>query len=477
MVAEVVPMPKKKIGSQTPSKSVILPYDAKKSLGHEAIEIYEKSGRTAYDWQRFLVDAIMARNNDDLWTHMMFGFSVPRQNGKNEVIAIRELWGLINGERILHTAHRTTTSAAAFNRLLSILEEAGYEEGTHFHKIKAAGREHIEFVIGRGRIDFRTRSSTGGLGESFDLLVIDEAQEYTDDQRSALMYTTSASPNPQTIMIGTPPTPISSGTVFMKYRENVLYGALEDSGWAEWSVDKESDPRDKELWYQANPSLGLRVSERNIQAEVGNDDLDFNIQRLGLWIQYNQKSAISENEWKELHVDTLPKLKGKLFVGIKYGHDGTNVAMSIAVKTEDDKVFVEAIDCQSIRNGNDWIIHFLRKADVQQVVVDGANGQQILSDAMKLAKLKPPILPTVREVIQANAMFEQAVYQQTIAHRSQPSLFQVVTNCEKRPIGTQGGFGYKSQYEDYDIALMESMILAHWACVEAKEPKKQKIRY
>src|SRR5690554_6326923 len=109
MGAEVVPMPKKKIGSQTPTKSVILPYDAKKSLGREAIEIYEKSGRTAYDWQRFLVDAIMARNNDDLWTHMMFGFSVPRQNGKNEVIAIRELWGLINGECILHTAHRTTT--------------------------------------------------------------------------------------------------------------------------------------------------------------------------------------------------------------------------------------------------------------------------------------------------------------------------------------------------------------------------------
>src|SRR5690554_3016736 len=475
MSAEVIPMkPKKRIGSQEPTRSVILPYEY--SLGNEAIKIYEKSKRKAFDWQKFLVDAILALNDEGLWTHMTFGFSVPRQNGKNEVIAIRERYGLEKGERILHTAHRTTTSAAAFNRLLAILEESGLEEGEDFHKIKATGRESIE-LVGGGRIDFRTRTSTGGLGESFDLLVIDEAQEYTDDQRSALMYTIAASPNPQTIMIGTPPTPISSGTVFTKYRENALYGSLEDAGWAEWSVDKESDPHDKELWYQANPSLGLRVSERNIQSEVGNDDLDFNIQRLGLWIQYNQKSAISENEWKELHVDTLPKLKGKLFVGIKYGHDGTNVAMSIAVKTEDDKVFVEAIDCQSIRNGNDWIIHFLRKADVQQVVVDGANGQQILSDAMKLAKLKPPILPTVREVIQANAMFEQAVYQQTIVHRSQPSLFQVVTNCEKRPIGTQGGFGYKSQYEDYDIALMESMILAHWACVEFKEPKKQKIRY
>lgn len=463
-----------RIGEQTPTRSLILPYD--KSLGAEAITLYEKSGREAFDWQRFLIDAILAKNDQGLWVHMNFGYAVPRQNGKNEVVAIRELKGLEDGERILHTAHRTTTSAAAFNRILSILEEMGYEEDTDFHKIKATGRESIELHDG-GRIDFRTRTSTGGLGESFDLLVIDEAQEYTDDQRSALMYTIAASPNPQTIMTGTPPTPISSGTVFTTMRDNALYGASEDTGWAEWSVDKQSDVRDKDLWYQANPSLGLRVSERNIQAEVGNDDIDFNIQRLGLWIQYNQKSVISEGEWEELHVDSLPKLKGKLFVGIKYGYDGTNVAMSVAVKTVDDKIFVESIDCQSIRAGNGWMIHFLRNADVQQVVIDGANGQQILAEAMKQAKLKKPVLPTVKEIILANSMFEQALFAQTIQHKSQPSLYQVVTNCDKRNIGTSGGFGYRSQIEENDIALMESMILAHWACSEAKEVKKQKIRY
>lgn len=463
-----------RIGEQTPTRSLILPYD--ESSGAEAIELYEKSGRTAYDWQKFIIDAILAKNKDGLWTHMNFGYSVPRQNGKNEIIAIRELKGLYDGEKILHTAHRTTTSAAAFNRILAILEESGLEEQTDFNKIKATGRESIE-LIGFGRIDFRTRTSTGGLGESFDLLVIDEAQEYTDDQRSALMYTIAASPNPQTILTGTPPTPISSGTVFTKLRENALYGNVENSGWAEWSVDKQSDVRDKDLWYQANPSLGLRVSERNIQAEVGDDDIDFNIQRLGLWIQYNQKSAISENEWKELNVDTLPKLKGKLFVGIKYGYDGTNVALSVAVKTEDDNVFVESIDCQSLRNGNGWMVHFLRNANIQQVVIDGANGQQILAEAMKQSGLKAPVLPTVKEIILANSMFEQALFQQEIQHMNQPSLFQVVTNCDKRNIGTGGGFGYRSQVEENDIALMESMVLAHWLAANDKPKKKQKIRY
>lgn len=464
----------KRIGSQTPTKSVISPYT--KTLGDKSIKLYQASKRTAYKWQKYILDAILAVNNEGLWTHVKFGLSVPRQNGKNEVVAIREFIGLIRGERILHTAHRTTTSGTAFNRLLTIMEEAGLEEGEDYTKIKAIGREHIQ-LIGGGKIDFRTRTSTGGLGESFDLLVIDEAQEYTDDQESALKYTIAASPNPQTILIGTPPTPISSGTVFTNLRNATLEGSNEDTGWAEWSVEEESDVRDVDLWYQTNPSLGLRLTERTIRSEVGDDDLDFNVQRLGLWVKYNQKSVISANEWEELKIDKLPKLKGKLFVGIKYGHDGTNVAMSIAVKTVDGDIFVEVIDCQSVRNGNAWIIAFLKQADIQEVVIDGASGQNILASEMKDARIKKPILPTVKEIIVANSTFEQGLFQQTIKHRGQPSLSQVVTNCDKRNIGSSGGFGYRSQIEENDISLMDSMILAHWACHDAKPVKKQKISY
>lgn len=475
-MAVVIPMkkPDKRIGRQKPTREVILPF--KKTLAHEALEFYGESGRTAYKWQKYLLDAILAINNDGLWVHTRFGFSVPRQNGKNEVIAMRELRGLKRGERILHTAHRTTTSAAAFNRLLEIMEEAGLEEGEDYTKIKAIGREQIVLKYG-GRIEFRTRTTTGGLGESFDTLIIDEAQEYTDDQEAALKYTIAASENPQIIMVGTPPTPYSSGTVFTKYRNNVLEGTLEDAGWAEWSVEEESDVRDISLWYETNPSLGIRLTERTIRAEVGDDEIDFNIQRLGLWIKYNQKSAISENEWLALKVKARPVFRGPLYVGIKYGHDGVNVALSIAVRTLSSKIFVEAIDCQSVRSGNDWIIGFLKNADVVSVVVDGASGQNILAAEMKDAGLKKLVLPTVKEIIIANSLWEQGIFQQSVCHNDQPSLTQVAINCEKRSIGTSGGFGYRSQIEEYDIALMDSVILAHWACHNSKPPKKQKISY
>ena len=95
-----------------------------------------------------------------------------RRNGKNEIAAIRELYGLKQGESILHTAHRTTTSRAAWERLCHLLDKAKIP----YKSIQAVGREHIQLEDSAGRIEFRTRSSKGGLGERF---------RSTGDRRSA----------------------------------------------------------------------------------------------------------------------------------------------------------------------------------------------------------------------------------------------------------------------------------------------------
>lgn len=479
-----------RLGRQTPTKSIVLPYT--ETNGQEAIDAYnaawDSSGRKAQEWQELMMYDILAVNKDGLWVHTKFGWEIPRRNGKNEIVTIRELWGLKHGEKILHTAHRTTTSTAASRRLAALLDAAGYVEVTrvkknqkydkHYTYTKQLGLERIVMLgEGGGTIDFRTRSSKGGLGEGFDLLVIDEAQEYQDDQESALKYVVTDSKNPQTLMLGTPPTPVSSGTVFLKLRNAALQGETVNTGWAEWSVDEMTDPMDKEAWYETNPSLGTVFTERSILDEVGPDEVDFNIQRLGLWLRYNQKSAISKREWEELQCDTLPQLTGKLFVGIKYGHDGDSVAMSIAVKTADDRIFVESIDCRSMRLGNSWILEFLSRAEYDSVVVDGANGQELLAEAMKRKKLRAPVLPTVKQIITANSAFSQALYGKKICHMGQPSLVQVVSNCEKRAIGSNGGYGFKAILDGAKVELMDSMVLAFWQCSEAKPRKKQKIGY
>lgn len=464
----------KRLGRQTPTKSVVLPYE--NTYGKEAIDIYEKTGRQAQDWHKLLIYDMLSYNDEGLWVHTKFGYSVPRRNGKNEVITIREMYGLIEGEQVLHTAHRTPTSSSAFYRLLKLLEDAGYKDKHDYIAHKQYGLETIEFPSSDGKVSFRTRTSKGGLGEGFDLMIIDEAQEYQDDQETTLKYVVSSSKNPQTLFCGTPPTMVSSGTVFMKMRNKALSGETENTGWAEWSVDSMTDVHDVEAWYETNPSLGTIFTERIIKDEIGDDDLDFNIQRLGYWSKKNLKSFISEVQWNECKLTSLPELKGKLYVGIKFGIDGQNVAMSIACKTTSEKVFVESIDCQPRLNGNKWMLRFLKQADIASITIDG-NGSATLEEELKDMKLKHIIIPKTSEVITANDVFKTSLDQGLVVHMGQPSLAQSVSNCQKRLIGSQGGYGYQSIKEGIDICLMESMVFAFWQAKTAKERRKQVIHY
>ena len=116
-------MAKKRLGNQNPTQSVILPYT--ESLSDEAIAIYEKTGLKSYPWQKNLVKSIMAVDDDGLWVHQKFGFSIPRRNGKTEIIYILELWGLQHGLNMLHTAHRISTSHSSFEKVKKYLEKMG----------------------------------------------------------------------------------------------------------------------------------------------------------------------------------------------------------------------------------------------------------------------------------------------------------------------------------------------------------------
>lgn len=465
----------KRIGRQEPTIHFALPYS--ETSGQDAVDIYELTGGTVFDWQKIIVNDILAKNEDGLWTHTRFGYSVPRQNGKGEILIIRELYGLATGEKIIHTAHLTSTSHKAWERLCGILDRLGIS----YRSIKAKGQELIELTAG-GRVEFRTRTATGGLGESYDLLIVDEAQEYKTDHESALKYVISASGNPQTIMCGTPPTPVSSGTVFKNYRSDVLQGGLEDAGWAEWSVSEMSDVNNRELWYDTNPSLGMKLTERTLSAETGKDaakQVDFNIQRLGLWIRHNLQSVILKTDWEKLLVDKLPELREQMAVGIKFNKDGISMAMSIAVRTTEGRIFFEVIDCRMVRDGYDWIVRFLSRANnnIRKIIIDGAGPQKILDDILKQERIKHRLLPTTGQIIKANATFERDLFDGKLCRMEQPSLTYVATNCEKRNIGTQGGFGYQSMKDSADIALLDSVILAVWGIEEFPEPKKQKISY
>ena len=74
-------------GRQIPTQSVALPYT--KTLGQEAAELYALTGNELLEWQQLLQCDIMAVNDEGLWVHQKYGYSIPRRNGKSENVLAR----------------------------------------------------------------------------------------------------------------------------------------------------------------------------------------------------------------------------------------------------------------------------------------------------------------------------------------------------------------------------------------------------
>ena len=78
------------------------------------------------------------------------------------------------------------------------------------------------------------------------------------------------SENPQTLFCGTPPTPVSSGTVFLKMRNAALRGDTQNTGWAELERGAADRPPRRGGLVSDEPSLGTIFTERQWwRTEIG----------------------------------------------------------------------------------------------------------------------------------------------------------------------------------------------------------------
>jgi hypothetical protein len=75
-------------------------------------------------WQAQVLEDWLARSGrGGKFASLTCGLAVPRQNGKNAILEMRELFGMVQlGEKFLHTAHEVKTARKAFLRLASFFE-------------------------------------------------------------------------------------------------------------------------------------------------------------------------------------------------------------------------------------------------------------------------------------------------------------------------------------------------------------------
>lgn len=422
-------------------------------LAEKVIALWEHYNAPLLQWQKAELRRWFARNDDGTWSNPECGLSVPRQNGKTELLICRIIGGMIFlGECLVYTAHQTTTVDEIKRRVLRFFYDAEQEIRdlltSEFDK-EPKSFDYVE-LRNRGRCIFRTRTRSSGLGFTSDTLLIDEAQEQNDAQEEALRPTISAGhcKNPQVIMVGTPPTAGSSGTVFIRARRNILQGKADNPCWQEWSVDSITAPDDKDAWYATNPSLGYFVSERAVQAESVTMSQDsFNKMRLGWYAGLDDKRVISDDEWNSLAIQKvqLPD-DPELAYAVKFAPDRSSVTLAVGVLMG-EKTHVEVIERKRMSDGMAWLVQWLldrwRKASC--IVIDGAAGQGLLVEELLRSepRIKKRLLtPNVKEAGSAYAAFYQAIQDSTLTHFNQPLLNSAIRTAKRRDIGKDGMFGY-----------------------------------
>lgn len=457
------------------------------SDGPDAALLMSEYGYKLDDWQKIVIDCWLGRDELGNRNVTSAGLALPRQNGKNVCLEAREFYGLVvDGERILHTAHQVRTSKKSFRRLAAMFTDKRHPEVTDIVKnIRYTnGEECIELDNG-GSIEFSARSRQAARGfDGISLVVYDEAQELLDEQVEAIMATLSASATGtrQIIYTGTPPYPRCPGEVFRRRRKVCTSDPGKHDCWHEWSVSAKSveeiNIADTTLWYMTNPALGIRLTEEFTAEEQRSMSADgFARERLGWWspvIVEQIDYAIPESIWNECATEeTRPD--GKIAYGVKFSADGSEVCLSGAVLSKDNRVYIELIERKSTGQGTRWLADWLNQRYDKAccVVIDGKNGCDVLVDRISdVWRMKGSVIrPTVREVIASVSALTDAVNEQTLSwNEMQDALKESAITTIKRPIA--GGWGFGGE----NCCPIESCALALWGVKTSKRNPGAKMR-
>lgn len=473
------------IGSQEP-RIKIEPHRLSTD-GADAVLLMTEYGYSLDEWQKTVIDCWLGRDENDKYNITSAGLALPRQNGKNVCLEAREFYGLvINGEKILHTAHQVRTSKKSFRRLAAMFTDKKHPEITDIVKnIRYTnGEECIELDNG-GVIEFSARSRQAARGfDGISVVVYDEAQELTDDQVEAIMATLSASATGtrQIIYTGTPPYPGCPGDVFRRRRTICLNDPGKHDSWHEWSVEGQSindiNVTDTNLWYMTNPALGIRLSEDFTNEECRSMSADgFARERLGWWspiLTEASNKALDENAWKNC-VSDEEKPNGKTAYGVKFSIDGTEVALAGAVIGADGKSRISLIKRESTAKGIRWLSDWLnqRANNACCVIIDGRNGVDVLCERISdVWKFKDSVIrPTTKDVVAAAGLLNNEVNENNLTwYKLQEDLNDSAINSVKRAIGGGWGFG-----GDNSIPI-EACSLALWGVKNSKRDPSKKMR-
>ncbi len=469
-----------------------------KSLAPLVIALAKEGGFEFAQWQIKALEILAAIDTDLQFIQRIFGLSVPRQNGKTTIVE----WYVITlammfDYRILWTAHNYNTTVKTLEDFRNILGTKPNDEVRGIKYFNDAllrvssktAQESFTFKPqaegkGEGFIAFSCRTKTANLGNTFDIIVVDEAQELLPEHVQALLPTTSSGPNknPQFIYMGTPRRAGSPADKFDKMRSDTINNKGEiETSWIEYGLEEVGDVTDEERWYQAAPSLAEGITNitalRALRTQM--DSLQFAQECLGVWLTPQELAGgagaplIDKETWQRCATSTPPQGTPSAYA-VKFSVDGVYFAVCVAIK-DGDSTHVELVDKRATIGGKQALAEFVTKrAQTVPVIIDGkAGAESLYRRVIDSVPEDNVVIPAAADLITANVDFVDAVNEGSITwfkpdsldDSEEDELTKAVTESYKRPIGRTGGWGFDGER----AAVVEAATLAAWAAKQYED--------
>jgi hypothetical protein len=426
------------------------------------------------EWQEQALEAAMGERSDGRWASKFVGMSVPRQNGKSQLIVARALAGvLLFGEKtIIISAHETDTAREVWKRLIDVVESNSTLEARVTGRMNAVNREFLSFGKGADKqtIKLKARTVGGARGFSADCLLLDEGQILGKQAWGSIVPTMSARPNPQLWLFGTPPTEEDDPFAFARVREQGMARRARHC-WLEWSADVDDDLDDPATWAKANPSFGVRISlEACADDRAAMDDEQFSRERLGMWSTRHARSVIPAPSWA-LQEDERSFAASRHALGIEVGPDLAWASIAVAGQRADDDWHVELDDDQHTRGrGVAWLVPAVENLvavnpQLRAVVADVGgpikplllerNGRYFLKrdDGALGVEITPM---KVAELGAGCSLVLSGIVTGSLWHIGQPQLTAAALAAGKRALGDTGMWVWSRKTAESDITPIQA---------------------
>jgi hypothetical protein len=461
--------------------------------GREAIEVARIAGLELDPWEEHVLLGSLRERPDHKWAAFEFGLVVARQNGKGTCLEARELAGLFAfGERLLiHSAHEQATSSEHFRRLLNLMEGVPEFDQRILKAVRGKGSEAIELRGGQ-RIFFKTRTGGGGRGLTGDFVALDEAMILPVATTAALVPTMAARSiegNPQLWYAGSAvdEEKHEHGVVLARVRERALHRVAR-LGYMEWSAEGDDPDRvppevrsDPEVWAQANPGLGIRISVEHVANERAGalGAREFAVERLGVgaWPDTSEEAdrtisreafaAIAEHD-RENRITSVPRF------GVDMNPDRTRAAIGVA-GTRDDGLAQFAVVEHG--RGSGWVVdrcvELQREHRKAKFVLDARGPAASLIPELKEASVRV-VEASTQDYANACGDFFDAVDQKTARYPApQPDLDDALANARTATLGDKWKWHPRSS-TSADITTLVACTLALWGALRHK-PRKPRV--